>query len=113
MLSKSEDGEPREREFPDKRHTRLIIHRAPTSRPGDPSLNFFGGLPRLPPSLEWPNVPRREEDGEGDVRVVPNFIAQIDLSTLPSFNGRKLLPENGTIFFFCNTQFVDVGDPSC
>lgn len=108
-----DDPEPNEPHFADKRRTRLIIHRASTPSPNDASTSYFGGLPRLPPEFAWPTVPRRQEDGDGDGPVVPTFIAQIDLSTLPFWRGRELFPDTGTIYVFCNTQFCDVGDPYC
>lgn len=107
------NAEPEEPEFANKRRTRLIIQRAATPIPNDPSLSYFGGLPRLPPHLAWPSLARRAEDGAGEGPIAPTFIAQIDLSNLPLWIGRDQFPLNGTIYIFCNTQFVDVGDPGC
>ena len=107
------DAEPDDPMFADKRRTRLIIHRSPTPKPRDDSLSYFGGLPRLPPGLEWPTVQRREEDGDGDGPVYPTFLAQLDLASMPYWRGRELLPAFGTIYIFCNTQYVGVGDPLC
>ncbi|MEZ5957268.1 MAG: DUF1963 domain-containing protein [Hyphomonadaceae bacterium] len=107
------NAEPEEPEFAKKRRTRLIIQRAPTPIPNDPSLSYFGGLPRLPPHLAWPSLARRAEDGAGEGPIAPTFIAQIDVSDLPLWIGRDEFPPAGTIYVFCNTQFVDVGDPGC
>jgi hypothetical protein len=107
------DAEPDDPMFADKRRTRLIIRRAPVPKPSDDSLSYLGGLPRLPPNLDWPMVQRREEDGQGDGPIYPNFIAQLDLESLPFWRGRDLLPTFGTIYIFCNTQFTEVGDPYC
>lgn len=81
-----------------ERHGRdaVLLHPAPLpalSRVGVRS--FFGGLPMLPPQLEWPS------------RVVGHrysyfqFVAQIDLSELPPLAGSPL-PEAGTLYFFAN-----------
>jgi uncharacterized protein YwqG len=75
--------------------------------------SYFGGLPRLPATMEWPQVARREEDGEGEGPIAPTFLCQIDLAALPPVPQRHLLPPKGTVYFFCNTQFVSVGDPAC
>lgn len=107
------NAEPDEPEFAAKRRTRLIIQRAAVPKPNDPSLSYFGGLPRLPPHLDWPSLPRRPEDGAGAGPIAPTFIAQIDVADLPLWIGRDHFPPSGTIYIFCNTQFVDVGDPGC
>jgi len=49
----------------------------------------FGGLPDLPPSLAWPMAWNKK---------IP-FLAQIDLSALPQWEGR-LLPANGWLYAF-------------
>ncbi|MBL8544774.1 MAG: DUF1963 domain-containing protein [Hyphomonadaceae bacterium] len=107
------NAEPDEPEFAAKRRTRLIIQRAAVPQPNDPSLTYFGGLPRLPSHLDWPSLPRRPEDGDGEGPVALTFIAQIHVADLPLWIGREFFPLAGTIYIFCNTQFVDVGDPGC
>jgi hypothetical protein len=62
---------------------------------------------------DWPVVPRREEDGTGQAPIVPTFLGQVDLGALPPVPQRNLLPSRGTLYFFCNTQFFDLGDPAC
>ncbi len=81
--------------------------------PNHGERSFFGGLPRLPPGIAWPEVRRRSEDGDGEGAIAPTFLCQVDLSALPPVPQRRLLPTRGTLYFFCNTQFVDVGDPEC
>jgi Domain of unknown function (DUF1963) len=97
----------------EKDESALILHRAPFPRPDDPALSYLGGLPRLPQGVRWPRVRRRDEDGEGSGDIAPTFVGQIDLADLPESCLRSGLPKRGTLYFFCNTQFVDVGDPSC
>ncbi|MEL6498718.1 MAG: YwqG family protein [Planctomycetota bacterium] len=54
------------------------------------SRSQFGGLPELPTDFEWPM-------GSEDYL---EFVAQIDLSELPEFEGRELLPSSGVLAFF-------------
>ncbi len=56
--------------------------------PGD---TYMGGLPKLPPHVDWP------ENGAGSPLT---FIAQIGLAQLPVFANRHLLPKTGVLFFF-------------
>lgn len=56
------------------------------------STSWFGGLPRLPAELAWP---------EGKISHAPmSFIAQIDLRDLPSAAPRQGLPSEGVLWFF-------------
>jgi hypothetical protein len=54
------------------------------------SRSRFGGLPDIPADFEWPL-------GTDDYF---EFIAQIDLSELPDFDERSLLPSAGLLSFF-------------
>jgi Domain of unknown function (DUF1963) len=45
--------------------------------------------------------------------VALTFLAQIDVTELPDFDGRQLLPHEGTLFFFCSSVFQGVPDPPC
>jgi uncharacterized protein YwqG len=55
-----------------------------------PGTSKFGGLPDLPPSLEWPSV----ED------TPLAFIAQISLTDVASYDIEGVLPTSGTLYFF-------------
>lgn len=78
--------------------------------------NKFGGLPDLPPELDWPvatlRVPPHPADAPPppaglptpppDGRLALPFIAQLQLSTLAPFDRHALLPPAGRLFFFYN-----------
>ncbi len=53
-------------------------------------VSRFGGLPDLPVGVAWPNC---------EAGPIP-FLAQVNLSELPSSPGRELLPERGLLSFF-------------
>ncbi len=74
----------------------LLVRKFP---PDKSSLapTYFGGLPRLPKELDWPYSALLGKH--------ITFLAQIDLASLPSFQWRLRLPEEGTLFFFVNTDF--------
>lgn len=56
------------------------------------SRSYFGGLPRMPTSLSWP---------ESRATHAPmSFLAQIDLSELPPSARQQGLPETGVLWFF-------------
>jgi uncharacterized protein YwqG len=73
----------------------LLVRKFPPDR-NSRALSFFGGLPRLPKGLDWPY-----SDLLGKHIT---FLAQIDLGSLPTFQWRSRLPEEGTLFFFVNTD---------
>ncbi len=52
--------------------------------------SHLGGLPALPPDIAWPSWQGKPQ----------SFIAQINLSELPKFAERHLLPQHGFLFFF-------------
>ena len=63
-------------------------------------FSHLGGLPSLPPGMEWPRSPER---------VPFHFLAQIDLATVPAsgivdFLGRPLpeFPREGALYFFAD-----------
>jgi hypothetical protein len=73
--------------------------------------SFFGGLPKLPPEFDWP---RAEVRAAVEMETVAlTFIAQIDLTELPNSEIRSLLPQTGTLYFFCSSVFVGEGYPPC
>jgi uncharacterized protein YwqG len=66
---------------------------------GNISLTKLGGLPTLPLGIEWP----RQRQSSSPL----HFLAQIDLSRLPStpLNGAPnapTLPKSGVLFFFAD-----------
>jgi uncharacterized protein YwqG len=63
------------------------------------SLSKLGGLPALPPGVEWPR--------QGQTRTPLHFLAQIDLSHLPPTPLERTrrapsLPKSGLLFFFAD-----------
>jgi hypothetical protein len=75
------------------------------------ALSFIGGLPKLPSHFDWPRAEVAADAEEETVAMT--FLGQIDLSELPQFEGRTLLPEKGTVFFFCSSVFEGEGEPPC
>jgi hypothetical protein len=79
--------------------------------PADPyaSPNRLGGRPNLPPDVDWPRI--RFADG---ATASLDFLAQVDLASLPAVRGRDVLPATGTLFFFALSQshlpFEELGD---
>lgn len=61
----------------------------------------LGGSPALPANLEWPADPK------GGQLV---FICQINLSRLPDGEARKLLPQNGMLYFFVSKRCLFDGE---
>lgn len=56
----------------------------------------FGGLPDLPPHVEWP-----KRDG-----VPMEFVAQIRLADIATHDPENSLPHTGTLLFFYNSQWT-------
>jgi len=73
--------------------------------------SFFGGLPKLPPEFDWPRAEVRACDEVESVALT--FVAQIDLTELPNFDVRPLLPQTGILYFFCSSVFEGEGSPPC
>lgn len=62
--------------------------------PGAPGC-WLGGLPTLPPEIEWPWAQDKGRD------IVPmHFFAQINLAQLPHDPACSNMPTTGTLFFF-------------
>lgn len=76
----------------------------------DPARSFFGGLPKLPPQLEWPTAIVTANATPEIVALT--FVAQIDLTEVPG-SGWSPLPKRGTLYFFCSSVFVGEGRPPC
>ncbi|GAM98030.1 hypothetical protein U91I_01660 [alpha proteobacterium U9-1i] len=68
-----------------------------------PERSFLGGLPFLPPDMEWPTI------DEGGERAGLVFAGQINLSDLPDFAGRAALPKSGILYFFYKDTW-EMGD---
>lgn len=68
-----------------------------------PKRSFLGGLPFLPPEMEWPMI---DEAGEPAGLI---FAGQVDLADLPNFEGRKALPKSGVLYFFYKDNW-EMGD---
>jgi len=64
--------------------------------------SYFGGQPRIPPGLKWPEW----SDSCGSALAL-TFIAQIDLSEIPRTPKLNALPRSGTLFFFFNPKWSD------
>lgn len=62
--------------------------------PGTPATgrSWLGGLPCLPPDMDWPR--NRETD------LPLHFLAQVDCADLPILNGKSPLPRDGLLLFF-------------
>jgi uncharacterized protein YwqG len=76
------------------------------------SLSKLGGRPTLPPDIEWPR--------HGQAKTPLHFLAQIDLTTLPSTPlydapNAPALPKRGVLFFFADMEeemgWGDFGGP--
>jgi uncharacterized protein YwqG len=57
--------------------------------------SFFGGLPGLPPQLEWPTA--EVSANKTSETVALTFVAQIDLAEVPG-SGWSPLPKRGTLY---------------
>jgi hypothetical protein len=112
-MSSSHEIERAERLLRERAQDAIFLDVDSDTASHDGQKSYFGGLPRMRQGIDWPLVLRREEDGAGQGPVVPTFLGQVDLGALPPVPQRGLLPPRGTLYFFCNTQFIDVGNPAC
>lgn len=78
--------------------------------PAHRARSFFGGLPKLPPELDWPRAEVKTHNSQETVAL--NFLAQIDLAELSRAEMNSPLPQTGTLYFFCSSVFED-GSPPC
>lgn len=86
-----------------KRPAVLLKRRFPSKHDERPS-SFLGGYPQLPPTTRWPAAANSDQSYAN--RPIA-FLAQIDCSEIPEFDGRSILPKDGTLFFFYNTSIWD------
>lgn len=85
--------------------------------------SFFGGLPLLPPEMDWPvsNIvvdinTRNESNSKRQITeilepVAPTFLGQIDLRALPHEADTSPLPKEGTLYFFFDSATLDMDLP--
>jgi uncharacterized protein YwqG len=90
--------------------TALLIRRSDFPVRRDHCISsFIGGLPTLPPWLEWP---RAEVDFDGvKSSVALTFLAQINLADLPQLVEEMPLPKRGMLFFFVSSAVEGEGNP--
>jgi hypothetical protein len=79
----------------------------PTS--GGDCTSYFGGLPRLPPNLEWPRLVVKNPIDGSRCEGSPTFIGQLDFADIAAVAPTERLPDKGVLYFFCDTCFVDGG----
>lgn len=72
----------------------FLTRRYPPADAGAGATSYFGATPRLPAELDWPVA-------TGGRPI--NFLAQLDLATLPPMESETPLPREGTLFFFADT----------
>lgn len=78
---------------------------------GGDCTSYFGGLPRLPPSMEWPRLTMASPVDGLRFLGSPTFLGQLDFADIdPPFARAQRLPTKGVVYFFCGTAFVD-GEP--
>ncbi|GMO12264.1 DUF1963 domain-containing protein [Bradyrhizobium sp. TM233] len=75
-----------------------------------PARSFFGGLPKLPPHVDWPTADVMACETLETVALT--FVAQIELAEVPGA-GWSPLPTRGTLYFFCSSVFVGERHPPC
>lgn len=66
-----------------------------------PGTSKIGGLPDLPPDLDWP---------EWKGKPLP-LIAQINLSEIANYDYEKVLPSTGVMYCFFDERAFEVGSP--
>lgn len=78
---------------------------------GSECTSYFGGLPRLPPNLQWPRLQLASSWDGSRAPGSPTFLGQIDFADIAAFARAERLPSSGVLYFFCDTCFVD-GEPA-
>lgn len=91
---------------------RNAIYNEPLSAPSDAAVGSkIGGRPRVPEGFVWPRYEGTDFDGVTASRPLA-FLAQLDLEELSAFDGDKLLPAEGTLYFFYEAHVMPWGfDP--
>jgi hypothetical protein len=90
--------------------TAVLVRRSDLPVPlAHPARSFFGGLPKMPSDFVWP---RAGVTWDNEVeQVALTFIAQIDLSELPTSDVSAVLPARGTLYVFSSSVFEGEGNP--
>lgn len=81
----------------------ILLERAWPPTVPDTWLSQIGGRPKVPPGFLWPRITFK--DGTS---ASLDLLAQIALRDLPEIEERKLLPEDGMLYFFV---LAESGDP--
>jgi uncharacterized protein YwqG len=86
----------RQEEFGRQRQPAIWFRRR---QDGKSALSKLGGLPTLPPDIDWPR--------HGQAGTPLHFLSQIELSSLPptplhNAPGAPTLPKRGLLFFFAD-----------
>ena len=77
------------------RRARIAIKHIFPPRLPQRSMSYFGGMPIVPESFDWPWLHNRK----GLLERL-NFMAQVDCSDLPDGPARHLFPDKGFLYFF-------------
>jgi Domain of unknown function (DUF1963) len=76
----------------DRAQNSILLNRVwPPGTPA-PGNSWLGGLPCLPPDMDWP---RNKQTG-----LPLHFLAQVDCADLPTLGGVSPLPRDGLLLFF-------------
>lgn len=94
----------------DELEKRVAQHPRPAilwTRSGIPNsgdcTSYFGGLPRLPPNLEWPRLTLQNPIDGSPFLGSPTFIGQLDFANIDAaFTRTQRLPTKGVAYFFCD-----------
>ncbi|WP_146038103.1 DUF1963 domain-containing protein [Tabrizicola aquatica] len=70
----------------------ILLNRVWPPGAAAPGNSWLGGLPCLPPDMDWP---RHRETG-----LPLHFLAQVDCADLPTLGGTSPLPRDGLLLFF-------------
>lgn len=88
----------------------ILWKRSAIPTAGGDCTSYFGGLPRLPPNLEWPRLKVKNQMHGDRYEASPTFIGQIDFADIAAMTPpTERLPSKGVLYFFCDTCFVDGG----
>lgn len=74
----------------------------------EPPRSWLGGLPMLPPGVEWPRGVNPEDRDKGEVPL--HFIAQVACADLPADLWGGLGPREGWLLLFVNGNTCDAED---